>query len=86
MDFKLVKQEGKCERVKYTDFGKIIVEDIKAHGLEQKLLTEGVLIGASLDGADFSWSRGHTSTGWRILDIDTKKPGTNIPLFNNGKD
>ena len=56
------------------------------HGLEQKSVTEGVLIRASLDGADFSWSCGHTRTSWRILDIDAIEPGTNIPLFNNGMD
>ena len=86
VDFKLVKEERICEHVEYSDFGKIIVEDIKAHGLEHKALTEGVLIGARSDGADFSRSRGHTSTGWRILDIGAKVPGTDKPFFNNGLD
>ena len=86
VDFKLVKEEGQSERVEYTDFAKIIAEDIKAHGLEHKALTNGVEIGASSDGADFSRSRGHTSTGWRILDIDAKVPGTDNLLFDDGTD
>ena len=46
----------------------------------------GLEIGASSDGADFSRARGHTSTGYRILDIDTKRPGTNEYLYRDGYD
>ena len=54
IDFKLAREEGKSERVAYKDLGRVIVEDIKSHGLEQKALTVGVEISASLGGGDFS--------------------------------
>ena len=85
-DFGLVHKEEESERVEYKNLGKFIVEDLRAHGLEQKALTVGVEIGASSDGADFSRARGHTSTGYRILDIDAKKPGTNEFLYRDGYD
>ena len=34
-------------------------------------------IGFSTNGADFSKMRGHTSLGYRLIDSDTKVPGTN---------
>ena len=86
IDCYLVKIEGEGERVEYKDFEKIIIETIIAYGLEEKALTKGVEIAFSSDGADFTRICGHTSTGFQILDIGSKYPGTNILIFDDGFD
>ena len=86
IDWDLIKEEGEAERVEYKNFSKVLVETIKAYGLKQKALTVGVEIAFSSDGADFTRMRGHTSTGYRLLDIDAKYPRTDLCVFDDGKD
>ena len=63
INWNLERNEGKSERIEYVNPGKVLIELIKAHGLEQKSLTEEVLVCFSSDAGDFLRNRGHTSIG-----------------------
>ena len=81
-----MKIEGEGEHVEYKDFEEIIIETIIAYGLEEITITKCVEISFSSDGADFTHMRGNTSTGFQILDIRSKYPGTDILIFDDGFD
>ena len=66
--------------------GKLMVESLIAHGLGEKAQTTKIRVGFISDGADFSRTRGHTSSGFQILDFDTKKPGTGEYMYLHGRD
>ena len=86
VDWHLIKIEDEGQRVEYKQFEKIIIESIKAHGLEERALTKGIKFALRSNGADFTQMCGHTSTGFCLLDILTKYPGTDLLIFNDGLD
>ena len=85
-NYKLINEENEGERVEYTNPGIVVTGSIDAHGLKEKALTNSVNVAFSSDGADFSRMRGHTSFGYRLLDVATKVPDTEELLFCDGSE
>ena len=66
------------------DYESVTRQVLFACGLLQKAITSSVFVAFTLDYAEIckTSKRGHVLGGIKIVDMDTKVPGSDIPMFN----